>query len=337
MRSRNPDLEQLIRNEPDDAANYLVYADWLLAHDNPHGELIQLQHTALSSPRDVDLRRRESELLEQHAVEWVGEQLAGDVHMLSWWCGFVTEAPSLTLLDMPAGIAVRSIDIGRVSQAVVDRLASLSPPLRSLRLSALPPYPPEQPPLELAALWRSLPPLQSIELEGLVLTLGRLRGDRLRALNLLPLGLRRDHLEDVASAELPLLEHFELWCEARQRSRWGELVPVPNAPPMTDVTLADVAQLVRGRDFAQLRHLAIVNGGFGDELCEVVVGLACATTLVKLDLRTNQITDRGVTTLLDHRSAFPALRQVRLGYNRINDRQAAKQLCHEVLIERPAD
>ena len=37
---RNPALEQVIRDNPDDRAGYLVYADWLTQQGDPEKELV---------------------------------------------------------------------------------------------------------------------------------------------------------------------------------------------------------------------------------------------------------------------------------------------------------
>ena len=67
-------LEDAILADPDDDAAYLVYADWLLAQNDPRGELIVLQHQAeeADGARRAKLRRTASQFLESHATYFLG-------------------------------------------------------------------------------------------------------------------------------------------------------------------------------------------------------------------------------------------------------------------------
>ena len=67
-------LEDAILADPDDDAAYLVYADWLLAQNDPRGELIVLQHQAeeADGARRAKLRRTASQFLESHAAYFLG-------------------------------------------------------------------------------------------------------------------------------------------------------------------------------------------------------------------------------------------------------------------------
>ncbi len=54
---------------PDDDAARLVYADWCLERQDPHGEFITLQFKADKSKEEV---KREAELQKKHGVTWLG-------------------------------------------------------------------------------------------------------------------------------------------------------------------------------------------------------------------------------------------------------------------------
>jgi len=64
---RNPELEQVIQHDPDEASAYQVYGDWLAARGHPRGELIALQARGLDAQADT--------LLADHPGLWeaVGE------------------------------------------------------------------------------------------------------------------------------------------------------------------------------------------------------------------------------------------------------------------------
>jgi uncharacterized protein (TIGR02996 family) len=71
-------FEEAIREEPDEAAHRLIYADWLQDHDDSHlaarGEFIRLQcereRLPWDHPRQLDLRSREHALLERFGSLW---------------------------------------------------------------------------------------------------------------------------------------------------------------------------------------------------------------------------------------------------------------------------
>lgn len=69
-------LERAIRDDPDDIAAHAAYADWLTQQGDPRGELIQVQ-LSLEDPSQpaaarTQLKKREKELLDQHARQWLG-------------------------------------------------------------------------------------------------------------------------------------------------------------------------------------------------------------------------------------------------------------------------
>jgi uncharacterized protein (TIGR02996 family) len=72
-------LVEAIREAPEDDGPRLIYADWLEEHDQPErAEFIRLQcelaRTA-EGPRAVELRRREQDLLAEHAAAWAANLL----------------------------------------------------------------------------------------------------------------------------------------------------------------------------------------------------------------------------------------------------------------------
>ena len=68
----NPELEEAIAADPDDAAPRRVYADWLMEQGNPRGELAHVQLDLARSPQDRALRAREQTILSQHAAQLRG-------------------------------------------------------------------------------------------------------------------------------------------------------------------------------------------------------------------------------------------------------------------------
>jgi uncharacterized protein (TIGR02996 family) len=69
-------LERALLDDPDDLAAHAAYADWLGEQGDPRGEFIQIQLALEDPDREAKgrkaLQRREKELLEAHAAEWLG-------------------------------------------------------------------------------------------------------------------------------------------------------------------------------------------------------------------------------------------------------------------------
>lgn len=81
----NADLEAAIVAAPDDATNYLVYADWLIARGDPRGEMITLQHgmRAQSDPaKFMTFKKQEEALRTAHLRSWLGDVAGPALHRL---------------------------------------------------------------------------------------------------------------------------------------------------------------------------------------------------------------------------------------------------------------
>ena len=83
MSARRKALEAQLREHPDDVATHLVYADLLQAHDDPHGELVVLQH-ALATQPTRELKRKEAGWFKRHFA-------ARKYATATWRLGFVRE------------------------------------------------------------------------------------------------------------------------------------------------------------------------------------------------------------------------------------------------------
>lgn len=134
--ARNPALEQIIEDNLDDPAGYLVYSDWLLEQGDPRAELITVQSKLARHPASIDLDRAESELLEKFEAELLGPLAKWSrirlekrhLRGLVWRYGFLRAArlrrmsPSdtlasmlQTLLEHPSARFLERLAIGRSS------------------------------------------------------------------------------------------------------------------------------------------------------------------------------------------------------------------------------
>lgn len=72
VRDARADFIRQIGESPNDDSLRLVFADWLLEHNDLWGELIQLQYQRLEGGAGPEELRRERELLQQYGEEWQG-------------------------------------------------------------------------------------------------------------------------------------------------------------------------------------------------------------------------------------------------------------------------
>lgn len=122
-------FESTLIENPDDLAGWCAYADWLVEHDDPRGEFMQVQIALEDAARPraqrEALEEREAQLLAVHEREWLGNLAP---HLLDrdqpkvehrWARGFLAEmkADCLTvalaqaLADAPAGRLLRKLHI----------------------------------------------------------------------------------------------------------------------------------------------------------------------------------------------------------------------------------
>lgn len=168
-------LELEIAADPEDHESYHVYADWLLHHDNPRGELINVQSALQRDPDDASLRQRERELLSEYPGLGLPPRLTRLLRRkrkkntsplgycdVEWRDGFLRsarighdgETPNFTLRDVliellshPSSRFLTRLELGAMHRGdahdyapVVETLGALEPRcLRALTIGALAP------------------------------------------------------------------------------------------------------------------------------------------------------------------------------------------------------
>ncbi|WP_067458640.1 STM4015 family protein [Actinomadura macra] len=110
------------------------------------------------------------------------------------------------------------------------------------------------------------------------------RSERLRVLRIESGGLPAEVTRAVAAADLPALEHLDLWIG----SEWYDGTSA----------LEDFAPLMTGERLPALKHLGLENGAFQDELAQAIATAPIAARLESLSLAMGMLTDRGVEALL---------------------------------------
>lgn len=314
---RNAALEARLVESPDDELAYEVYADWLCSQGSPHGELMQIQRWRQVDPSHAGWRRREIELLEEHAVALVGRLLAPRIRMLAWDAGYVRGImlnlhELRELRDRPAGLMVQDIVVSAKGelQPVIDELVAWPPILRAIRIAAGP----ASRGCRTWALWRAQPQLVRAELSGGAFDLSGLESPILRALSLAPERLTSTDLRALASAKLPALEQLELSFsnDAGTRRNW----PPPDAIQTSEL------RAVFDALSPSLHTLRLRTAMRGAELCTLLCNHPFAGRLRVLDLMSCEVGDEGARILANARGRFASIESLSIQWGGIRNRRA---------------
>jgi hypothetical protein len=138
---------------------------------------------------------------------------------------------------------------------------------------------------DLSPILHAYPQLEHLTIRGgQDLSLGSIRHARLRELIIQSGGLAPDVVRQVVSADLPALEHLELWL--------GE----PNYGG--DATVQDLAPLLQGNKFARLKYLGLEDSVIADEIAKAVVHSPILKRLEVLDISMGALGDEGASALI---------------------------------------
>ena len=289
------ELEAAIRANRDDAAAYDVYADWLIAHGDPHGELIALERKGDPSlyPRIFELR--------DALVRWPDDADVGDYAFeadfaTTWRWGlwdrvaiscssgmtdgyYDTPALAQFAFAHPACVALRVLrfdlyDWRFASPADVPPVLAAAEghawarELHTLHAGEIDTSGPPQGGAQLGrcsgAISRIFPGLRVLALLGEEIELAELALPRLTALHVFTPELTDVQLAELYAAKLPALEHVEL--------------------DTADLAPAAVAAIATGV-FPKLRMLSVRSDAVVDELAHALASSPVAARLEHLELR----------------------------------------------------
>lgn len=191
-------------------------------------------------------------------------------------------------------------DSGAPSTPIVEALTAARDRLAALRFLFLGDITSEQNEIswivqtDLSPLLEAYPNLEHLTVRGgTELSLGTPRHAKLRELIIQAGGLPPSVIHEVAAAELPALEHLELWL--------GE----PNYGG--DATVEDLAALLKGERFPRLKYLGLKNSVISDDIAAVVALAPIMQQLDVLDLSMGTLGDEGAKALL----SCPAIRRLK--------------------------
>jgi uncharacterized protein (TIGR02996 family) len=320
---RNIDLERAIVENPNDLEAYLVYADWLIEHGDPRGELVTAQ--AATERGGADERRAAIAVFARHRDYFLGplgDLLRADA--FDWRRGFIHHARLANrflvvaegqLVEMPlADIAdalfrhpsarfLIKLTIGDVDpiarsdwwrratrtevQSVLQRIAAGAPAtLRELKIDPAARC-------RLDAACAGLPRLTDLEIAG-SFAINVLDLPELHTATFRPDGISGIQLRDLALAKVPKLASLTL--------EFGD----PNRGSNPAPTLADLDPLLRRVDLP-LAHLAIVGCQFANHLLERIATAPILAGLSELQITDGSLTDQGVRLIARTRGAFSHL------------------------------
>jgi hypothetical protein len=197
----------------------------------------------------------------------------------------------------PAGIQELIVgawaDVQETSSAeLVKLLAEAAPRLTGLRGLAIGDISPDEADWirqsDLTPLLDAFPRLEVLEIRGSEdLELRPLRHDALRVLRIEAGGLPGEVARSLGAAELPRLEHLELWLGVRESAGAWQA--------------EDFAGILSGERLPALRHLGLQNSDAQDEVAALVAAAPVVTRLESLALSMGVLTDEGAKALLSGR------------------------------------
>ncbi|WP_438319594.1 STM4015 family protein (plasmid) [Streptomyces sp. HUAS TT3] len=127
---------------------------------------------------------------------------------------------------------------------------------------------------------------------------------RLRSLTVETGGLPARVVRNIAASDLPSLEHLDLWLGTDE---YGG-----------DSQLSDVAPIIDGDRLPSLRHLALRNSEYQDEIATAMASAPVVARLETLDLSMGVLTDEGGAALLGGQP-LSHLKKLDLHHNYLSD------------------
>lgn len=301
-------LEAAIIENPDDPAGYLVYADYLQTQGDPRGELIVFAH-------------RNGELSDDQKATLLGRftKAKPNTFELEWQLGFIKSAtigwemfggededdPShaqlAAFLALPAARFLQKLRLGPTAheeELAMDELATAidgaAPPcLRDLYLGDTSDWDISSTSTRMPHS-ASIPQMRTLTIHGGQVTLDDpIDLPHLTSFTVESGSLDQASLRSIATARWPELEYLEIW--------FGD----PNYGASGSVD--DIKEIFAGTNLPKLRHLGLRNCPFADAVAIALTTAPVLRQLHSLDLSMGNLSDRGMTTLLDAKQAFAHL------------------------------
>ena len=164
------------------------------------------------------------------------------------------------------------------------------------------------------------PVVNSFDLETLTVKGGsglrfkNLKNNTLKKIEIISGGTGKGALGDIIKAELPVLEHLEIYMGVDD---YG-----------FDGSIKDIIPFTKKENFPKLKYLGLKNSDIEDEICEAVLAGDILPQLEVLDLSYGTLGDDGVKMLLDNIDKISHLKELNIYYN-----YASKDLLKKLKTE----
>ena len=163
---------------------------------------------------------------------------------------------------------------------------------------------------EQEGIFKAFPLLETYQVRGgNGLSFSNLKHPNLKKLIIETGGLSKNILADIAQAELPKLEHLELWLGSNY---YGF-----NAS-MEDIRQAYTGKLISGNHFPQLKYLGLRNSEIADTIAEGLKDDPILDQIETLDLSKGNLSDKGAEALCAN-PQIKKLKALYLHHNYISD------------------
>ncbi|MCX7921588.1 MAG: STM4015 family protein [Clostridia bacterium] len=158
---------------------------------------------------------------------------------------------------------------------------------------------------DMAPLFGAFPQLEELVIKGSNnLRLSSLNHANLKKLVIICGGLGKDAIEDISKAQLPNLEHLELYLG---EDNYG-----------FDGSIEDIKPLMKKGLFPKLKYLGLKDSEIQDEIAVEIAEAPILEQLEVLDLSQGTLTDEGAQTLLNS-SKIKNLKKLDLSYHYMSE------------------
>ncbi|MGN6104205.1 MAG: WGR domain-containing protein, partial [Kofleriaceae bacterium] len=347
----NPELEAIIAENPDDIANWRVYADWLIENGEAWGEVIALMCAGDSGAERQ--RKAEEELLkgiDGASITWK----FGVIHTLDLSPEEEPEKPGQAMdkvlariLAHPAGRLLRKAVLGLPPQEdgetewsfdsifAVFRKCEPLPLLESIDMSRVAGHMDQDSWRrvgDLSPLWKAAPRLRELYLlgasgsdDGVPVAFGKMVAPHLEKFVYKSSGLDESAPLTFGSTELPSLRHLELWLG---RDEYGN-----------NCSIDSLAGILAGKGLPKLKRLGLMNSEWEVDLIEAIVNSAILPRLEGLDLSMGILCRDGAAKLLEHADKFRHLFVLELSENYLlpEDVMAIEKVLPNAIVDGQRD
>jgi uncharacterized protein (TIGR02996 family) len=348
--AHNRKLESMLADNPEDTASWQVYADWMLEHEQPWGEVIALACNGKRSKKQQDEVTKDLlRDIDDSSIEW----RLGTIEKVS--LGPQDKpAEGNTMADVlkrvfahPAGRFVRELELGLPPNDDIDwsfdsvleviAKAGVLPLLRVVDMS------PEAEHMDqeswrrigdIRCLWKNAPNLRELHMrgssgsdDGTPIKMGDVVAPLLEKFIYISSGLDKSVPIALGEASLPELRHLELY--------FG------NDDYGNTCKLKSLAGILEGKGLPRLEYLGLENSEWETDLIAALVKAPIVKRLKTLDLSKGTLFREGAAALIANAAAFRHLEKLDLTDNYLEDEQCAaiKQAipCAEVDDQREVD